>query len=76
MYIFNLQLLQHDIKKHNNEDKFLLHSKDFPGYKKYLEIKKVQICKSCGKKSLKGCCSGYNASNRSVLTMVIGWSKK
>ena len=45
-------------------------------YRKYLEIKKVQICKSCGKKSLKGCCPGYGASNRSMLTVVIGWSKK
>ena len=45
-------------------------------YKKCIEIKKVQICKSCGKKSLKGCCPSYNASNRSVLTMVIGWSRK
>ena len=45
-------------------------------YKRHIEIKKLQICKSCNKKSLKGCCSSYSVSNRSVLTMVIGWSSK
>jgi hypothetical protein len=41
-------------------------------YRENIDIKKVQICKSCNKKL------GYNYSsvNRSMLTMVIGWSKK
>ena len=45
-------------------------------YRKNIDIKKVQICKFCNKKSLKGCCSNYSSVNRSMLTMVIGWSKK
>jgi hypothetical protein len=39
------------------------------------EIKNVQICKSCNKKSLKGCCPDYSSKNRRVIKMVIGWKK-
>ena len=45
-------------------------------YRADVEIKKVQVCKSCGKKSAKGCCLEYSTKNRSVLTMVIGWSDR
>lgn len=33
----------------------------------------VNICKSCGLKALKGCCSEYSSTNRKKLKMVIGW---
>jgi hypothetical protein len=45
-------------------------------YKSELHIKKMQICKSCGNKALKGCCGEYSARNRVPLSMVIGWSEK
>ena len=35
------------------------------------KIKNVQICKSCNKKSLKGCCPEYSSKNRRVIKMVI-----
>jgi len=44
-------------------------------YKNNLEIKLVNMCKSCGKKARKGCCEKYGTKNRSKRWMVIGWSK-
>jgi hypothetical protein len=41
---------------------------------KELEIKLVHICKSCGKKANKHCCSNYHSNNRVKIKMVIGWS--
>jgi hypothetical protein len=41
---------------------------------KQLEIKLVHICKSCGKKANKHCCSNYHSSNRVKIKMIIGWS--
>jgi CDGSH-type Zn-finger protein len=39
-----------------------------------LEIKSVHMCRSCGKKSNKGCCTDYHPTNRTKIKMVIGWS--
>ena len=35
------------------------------------EVKNIQVCKSCNKKSLKGCCPDYSSKNRRVIKMVI-----
>ena len=43
-------------------------------YNQKVEIKLVHICKSCGFKAFKGCCSDYSSSNRKKVKMVIGWS--
>jgi hypothetical protein len=41
-----------------------------------IETKFVNICKSCGSKAIKGCCSEYSSVNRKKLKMVIGWQNK
>lgn len=43
-------------------------------YELQLTIKRVHICKSCKNKARKGCCFEYSSQNRSMVTMVIGWS--
>jgi hypothetical protein len=43
-------------------------------YELQLTIKRVHICKSCKNKTRKGCCFEYSSQNRSMVTMVIGWS--
>ena len=42
-------------------------------YESLIEVKLVHMCKSCGSKAYKGCCSEYSPSNRVKLKMVIGW---
>ncbi len=42
-------------------------------YKDKIETKKVDICKSCEKRWLKGCCDKYSRANRTIWVMVIGW---
>ena len=41
---------------------------------KDLEIKLVHLCKSCGAKGIRGCCSKYHRANRTTTMMLIGWS--
>jgi len=43
-------------------------------YEKELEIKLINICKSCRKKANKGCCFDYHSTNRTKIKMVIGWN--
>jgi hypothetical protein len=43
-------------------------------YAEQLETKTVHMCKSCGKKSNRGCCSKYRPSNRTTTQMIVGWS--
>ena len=54
--------------------------KNNPEWKKEYEanmyIKRVHICKSCKNKACKGCCPDYSSENRSMITMVMGWSAK
>ena len=38
-----------------------------------IETSFVNICKSCGRRALKGCCSESSRTNRKKLKMVIGW---
>ena len=42
-------------------------------YKNQVKTKKINICKSCRKRFLKGCCSEYDKKNRSTVTMVVDW---
>jgi hypothetical protein len=49
------------------------HPEWVPGYRKHIEVKRVNICKSCKKRFIKGCCPGYRADNKTMQTMVIGW---
>lgn len=44
-------------------------------YLQDVETSFVNICKSCGSKALKGCCSEYSTTNRKKLKMVMGWHK-
>ena len=52
--------------------------KNNPEWKKEYEvdvvIKRVHICKSCRNKARKGCCPNYSSENRSMVTMIMGWS--
>ena len=41
-------------------------------YRHELDVERIQICKSCGNKSRKGCCESYHATNRKILKIVIG----
>ena len=45
-------------------------------YRNMLEVKKVEICKSCKKRWRKGCCEEYSRKNRSVILMATGWKKR
>jgi hypothetical protein len=49
------------------------HPEWIPEYRKQVEVKRIDMCKSCGQKFVKGCCINYNPKNRSMKTMVIGW---
>lgn len=51
------------------------HLEWIPKYRESVEVKRLQICKSCGGRSVKGCCERYSRKNRSMITMVIGWYK-
>lgn len=42
-------------------------------YRMDLSIKKFQMCKSCGKRALRGCCDNYSSTNRKPITMIVGW---
>ena len=44
-----------------------------PAYKGEIETKKMDICKFCEKRWLKGCCANYSRTNRTIWVMVIGW---
>ena len=43
-------------------------------FRKYISVKRIHTCKSCGVMSAKGCCSLYSSHNRVKVTMIIGWS--
>lgn len=43
-----------------------------PEYRNRVETRKMNICKSCNKKWLKGCCQNYSRNNRTIWTMVTG----
>lgn len=45
-------------------------------YEDDIVTKRVHMCKSCKSKAQKGCCSNYSTVNRSMITMVIGWSEQ
>jgi len=49
------------------------HPEWMPKYRHKIKTEKLQICKSCGNKSVKNCCIDSSPKNRKVLTMVIGW---
>ncbi len=38
-----------------------------------IETKKMNICKSCHQRWLKGCCAEYSRNNRTIWVMVVGW---
>ena len=47
-----------------------------PAYKNGIETKKIDICKSCEKRWLKGCCENYSRTNRTIWVMVVGWHEQ
>ena len=51
------------------------HPEWIPGYRKHVEVKRITICRSCKKRSIKECCPEYSSKNRTMQTMVIGWHK-
>lgn len=42
-------------------------------YRDEIETKKLNICKSCEQRWIKGCCESYGRTNRTIWVMVIGW---
>lgn len=38
-----------------------------------VDLKDVNMCKSCKQRAYSGCCSEYSASNRNKVRMVVGW---
>ena len=42
-------------------------------YRNKVKTCKINICKSCYKKWLLGCCTNYNRNNRTMWVMVVGW---
>ena len=42
-------------------------------YRDEIETKKLNICKSCEQRWIKGCCENYSRTNRTIWVMVIGW---
>lgn len=42
-------------------------------YKSEIETAKMNICKSCEQRWLKGCCANYSRNNRTIWVMVVGW---
>ncbi len=69
MSVYTHEYLSHKNKEWNKE------------YEDLVEVKLVNICKSCGllprsmkgSKAYKGCCADYSSSNRVKIKMVIGW---
>ena len=49
------------------------HSEWHNKYLQDVESRFVNMCKSCGSKAIKGCCSNYSVNNRKKLKMIIGW---
>lgn len=45
-------------------------------YKDNIETRKMNICKSCYKRWLKGCCANYSRNNRTMWVMAIGWHEE
>ncbi len=44
-------------------------------YESQLIIKKVNKCKTCGNKAIRGCCGDYSAKHRVIKKQIIGWSE-
>jgi hypothetical protein len=42
-------------------------------YERFITTKLVNICKSCGKHSVKGCCDKYSGRNRIKVKMIVDW---
>lgn len=42
-------------------------------YKSEIETRKLNICKSCEQRWIRGCCESYSRTNRTIWVMVIGW---
>lgn len=40
-----------------------------------VDLKDVNMCKSCTKRAYIGCCPEYSALNRKKVRMVLGWHK-
>lgn len=38
-----------------------------------IDVKDVNICKSCKSRAYSGCCPDYSAKNRTKIRMVVGW---
>lgn len=53
--------------------KILRHPEWKAAYRNEMETRKLNICKSCEKRWLKGCCENYSRANRTIRVMVIGW---
>jgi len=51
------------------------HPEWVPEYRKNVEVKRINICKSCRNRFIKGCCPEYSSKNKTMQTMVIGWHK-
>ncbi len=45
-------------------------------YKNLIETRRMDICKSCHKRWLKGCCHGYGRNNRTQWVMVVDWHEE
>lgn len=45
-------------------------------YRDSVTTRNMNICKSCDKRFLKGCCANYSRTNRTMRVMVIGWHEK
>lgn len=45
-------------------------------YRNLVTTRKADMCKSCHKKFLKGCCANYSRHNRTSCVLVIGWHEK
>jgi hypothetical protein len=49
------------------------HSEWLPEYRHKVEVRRLTLCKSCGRRLIKDCCSEYNRENKVMLMMVVGW---
>lgn len=45
-------------------------------YRDIVTTRNIDICKSCQKRFLKGCCANYSKTNRTTHVMVIGWHEE
>lgn len=43
-------------------------------YRHEVNIKRINMCKSCKSRAYKGCCSEYSPTNRVMVKMILGWS--